>query len=50
MHRIWYMRGYSLLKEALRRGVSYHHAGLKNKIRGTVEILFREKYLQVLIY
>ncbi|CAH3109022.1 unnamed protein product, partial [Pocillopora meandrina] len=47
MHRIWYMRGYSLLKEALRRGISYHHAGLKNKIRGTVEILFREKYLQV---
>ena len=40
----------SRFKEALRRGISYHHAGLKKKLRDTVEMLFRKKYLQVLFY
>ncbi|KAJ7386929.1 putative ATP-dependent RNA helicase ddx60 [Desmophyllum pertusum] len=32
---------------ALKRGISYHHAGLDNKRRSGVEMLFRKKYLQV---
>ena len=40
----------SRFKEALRRGISYHHAELKKKLRDTVEMLFRKKYLQVLFY
>ncbi|XP_027035542.1 probable ATP-dependent RNA helicase DDX60 [Pocillopora damicornis] len=47
MGRIWSVHGFSQLKNALRRGISYHHAGLKNRIRCCVEMLFREKYLQV---
>lgn len=34
-------------KRGLKRGISYHHAGLDNKKRSVVEMLFREKYLQV---
>ena len=34
-------------KRGLKRGVSYHHGGLDNKKRSVVEMLFREKYLQV---
>lgn len=34
-------------KAALTRGISYHHAGLDFKRRSCVEMLFREKYLQV---
>ncbi|XP_078360877.1 putative ATP-dependent RNA helicase DDX60 [Oculina patagonica] len=34
-------------KLALKRGISYHHAGLDNKRRSAVEMLFRRRYLQV---
>ena len=34
-------------KEGLRRGVSYHHAGLSNKPRSVVEMLFRKKFVRV---
>ena len=34
-------------KEGLRRGVSYHHAGMSSKKRGAVEMLFRKKFVRV---
>ncbi len=34
-------------KEGLRRGVSYHHAGMSNKQRSVVEMLFRKKFVRV---
>ena len=48
MDRLWSMPSNSKFKDAVRRGISYHHAGLKNAFRGPVEMLFRKKYLQVL--
>ena len=41
------LKSTGLFKRALKRGISYHHAGLDNKKRSVVEMLFREKYLQV---
>ena len=35
--------------KGIRYGVSYHHAGLNNKLRTTVEILFRKKFLRVVV-
>ena len=34
-------------KEGLRRGVSYHHAGMPQKKRSAVEMLFRKKFVRV---
>ena len=34
-------------KEGLRRGVSYHHAGMSRKQRSVVEMLFRKKFVRV---
>ena len=34
-------------REGLRRGVSYHHAGMPAKKRGVVEMLFRKKFVRV---
>ncbi|CAF5148434.1 unnamed protein product, partial [Rotaria sp. Silwood1] len=31
----------------MQRGVAYHHAGLNNKGRVTIEALFRNRYVQV---
>ncbi|XP_028405481.1 probable ATP-dependent RNA helicase DDX60 isoform X2 [Dendronephthya gigantea] len=36
-----------VFKEGLRRGISYHHAGMPGKQRGVVEMLFRKKFLRV---
>ena len=47
MDRIWMMKSNDPFKTALRRGISFHHAGLNKKLRSVVEMLFREKYLQV---
>ncbi|CAH3032867.1 unnamed protein product [Porites evermanni] len=47
MNRIWMMKSNHPFKAALRRGISFHHAGLNKKLRSVVEMLFREKYLQV---
>ncbi|KAM7443056.1 putative ATP-dependent RNA helicase ddx60 [Porites harrisoni] len=47
MHRIREIHSRGPFKRALRRGISFHHAGMKNKIRTVVEMLFREKCLQV---
>lgn len=47
MDRIWMMKSNDLFKTALRRGISFHHAGMNSKMRSVVEMLFREKYLQV---
>jgi superfamily II RNA helicase len=35
-------------KEGLRRGVSYHHAGMSTKQRSVVEMLFRKKFVRVI--
>ncbi|KAJ7386934.1 putative ATP-dependent RNA helicase ddx60 [Desmophyllum pertusum] len=48
MGRIWSVKSSDIFKRSLKRGISYHHAGLNNKKRCTVEMLFREKYLQVI--
>ncbi len=37
------------LIQALRRGIGVHHAGLNTKYRKAVEILFRARYLRVVI-
>ena len=34
-------------KEGLRRGVSYHHAGMSARQRSVVEMLFRKKFVRV---
>jgi superfamily II RNA helicase len=34
-------------QEGLRRGISYHHAGMSGKQRGVVEMLFRKKFVRV---
>ena len=47
MGRIRFVKSKDMFKRALRRGVSYHHAGLDNKKRSCVEMLFRKKCLQV---
>ncbi|PFX17719.1 putative ATP-dependent RNA helicase DDX60 [Stylophora pistillata] len=47
MSRIWSMHSRNPFKRGLKRGISYHHAGLNNKMRSVVEMLFRERYLQV---
>lgn len=47
MDRIWMMKSNHPFKTALRRGISFHHAGMNSKMRSVVEMLFREKYLQV---
>ncbi|XP_022803055.1 probable ATP-dependent RNA helicase DDX60 [Stylophora pistillata] len=47
MSRIWFMHSRDPFKRGLKRGISYHHAGLNNKMRSVVEMLFRERYLQV---
>ena len=47
MDRIWFIKSKDMFKRSLKRGVCYHHAGLNNKKRSCVEILFRERYLQV---
>lgn len=47
MNRIWFVKSEDIFRRALKRGVSYHHAGLDNKRRSCVEMLFREKCLQV---
>lgn len=49
MDRIWFIKSKDIFKRSLKRGVSYHHAGLNNKKRCCVEMLFRERYLQVRI-
>ena len=36
-----------IFEEGLRRGVSYHHAGMPNKKRSVVEMLFRKKFVNV---
>ena len=36
-----------LFEEGLRREVSYHHAGVSNKKRSVVEMLFRKKFVNV---
>lgn len=38
-----------MLKTLMRRGVSFHHAGLSTKERESVEKLFRERYIKALI-
>ena len=47
MDRIWMMKSNDPFKTALRRGISFHHAWMNSKMRSVVEMLFREKYLQV---
>ncbi|KAK2572326.1 putative ATP-dependent RNA helicase DDX60 [Acropora cervicornis] len=47
MNRIRFVKSQDIFRRALKRGVSYHHAGLGNKKRSCVEMLFREKCLQV---
>ena len=47
MDRIKRIASQHPFKRELIRGVSFHHAGLDNKRRSVVEMLFREKYLQV---
>lgn len=47
MNRIWFVKSQDIFRRALKRGVSYHHAGLGNKKRSCVEMLFRDKCLQV---
>ena len=39
----------SWLIDALRRGIGIHHAGMNRKYRQVVEILFRKKYLRVVV-
>ena len=36
-----------IFEEGLRRGVSYHHAGMPNRKRVVVEMLFRRKFVNV---
>ena len=38
----------SLFKAGLRRGISFHHAGMSTAQRRVVEMLFRKKFLQIL--
>ncbi|XP_020629142.1 probable ATP-dependent RNA helicase DDX60 [Orbicella faveolata] len=45
--RIWFVKSRDIFRRALKRGVSYHHAGLGNRKRSCVEMLFRKKCLQV---
>nr|CCC47002.1 putative ATP-dependent DEAD/H RNA helicase [Trypanosoma vivax Y486] len=40
--------GESLLLRALRRGIGMHHAGVKGKLRGHVETLFRRRHCGVI--
>ena len=47
MDRIRKIHSRSVFKSALRRGISFHHSGMNNRMRTVVEMLFREKYLQV---
>ncbi|XP_068713439.1 probable ATP-dependent RNA helicase DDX60 isoform X2 [Montipora foliosa] len=47
LNRISMIKDKDIFKRALKRGISYHHAGLNNRKRVVVEMLFREKYLQV---
>lgn len=47
MGRIRFVKRRDIFKRALKRGVSYHHAGLHTKMRSCVEMLFRKKCLQV---
>ncbi|KAJ7386940.1 putative ATP-dependent RNA helicase ddx60 [Desmophyllum pertusum] len=48
MGRIWSVKSSDIFKRSLKRGISYHHAGLNSKKRCCVEMLFREKCLQVI--
>lgn len=50
MDLLWSMPSKAKFKDTLRRGIGYHHAGLKHTFSGPVEMLFRKKYLQVLFY
>ncbi|XP_019643772.1 PREDICTED: probable ATP-dependent RNA helicase DDX60 isoform X1 [Branchiostoma belcheri] len=47
--RINYLSGGHLLKRGLRRGIGYHHAGMNAKERQTVETMFRNKHLKVVV-
>ncbi|XP_044173202.1 probable ATP-dependent RNA helicase DDX60 isoform X1 [Acropora millepora] len=47
MARIRFVKSRDIFKRGLKRGVSYHHAGLHTKMRSSVEMLFRKKCLQV---
>ena len=38
-----------LFMKGIRYGIAYHHAGLNNKHRTTVEILFRKKFLNIVV-
>ena len=47
MDRIRQIKSKDPFKCALTRGISFHHAGMNNRMRSVVEMLFREKYLKV---
>mgnify|MGYP007058674446 CR=1 FL=1 len=47
MDRMRFVKSRNIFRRIWKRGVSYHHAGLGNKERSCVEMLFREKCLQV---
>ncbi|KAK2572321.1 putative ATP-dependent RNA helicase DDX60 [Acropora cervicornis] len=47
MKGIRFVNSRDIFKRALKRGVSYHHAGLRTKMKSCVEMLFRKKCLQV---
>ena len=43
----WDTNSDDIFEEGLRRGVSYHHAGMPYKKRSVVEMLFRKKFVNV---
>ena len=48
LDRIWPDKFlYGLFMRGMRRGLSFHHAGLNAKYRSATEVLYRSKYLQV---
>ena len=47
LKQIWFIKSNDPFRRALSRGISYHHAGVGKKMRGCVEILFRQQFLKV---
>ena len=47
LKQIWFIKSNDPFRRALSRGISFHHAGVGAKMRGCVEILYRQQFMKV---